>query len=290
MNTTYNISFLQLFADGDGAGTGVSGMDAASQTGVNAPAAEETKTEGQAVDRKAEFQKLISGEYKDLYDAEVNGIVQNRIKDHKRTKEVADRYNTLYPALELIAEGYGIDPKDTAALAKAISEDNSHYEEEAMKLGMPVENYKRIKTIERENARYKANEEARVRAERNAEIQNGWKQQAESLKGIYPALNFDAEIQNPQFAQLLGAGVDVRTAYEVTHRDEIIPAAMQFAQKNATEKIAAAVASGQSRPAEGGMQNTPSAQMKTDISKLSAKEIDAYIERARRGEKITFSS
>lgn len=290
MNTTYNISFLQLFADGDGAGTGVSGMDAASQSGVNAPAAEETKTEGQAVDRKAEFQKLISGEYKDLYDAEVNGIVQNRIKDHKRTKEVADRYNTLYPALELIAEGYGIDPKDTAALAKAISEDNSHYEEEAMKLGMPVENYKRIKTIERENARYKANEEARVRAERNAEIQNGWKQQAESLKGIYPTLNFDAEIQNPQFAQLLAAGVDVRAAYEVTHRDEIIPAAMQFAHKNATEKIAASVAAGQSRPAEGGMQNTPSAQTKIDVSKLTKQQLDEYAARAARGERITFSS
>lgn len=287
MNTTYNISFLQLFTDGDGAGTGVSGMDAASQSGVDAPAAGETKTEGQAVDRKAEFQKLISGEYKDLYDAEVNGIVQNRVK---RSKEVADKYNTLYPALELIAQNYGIDPKDTAALAQAITDDNSHYEEEAMKLGIPVENYKRIKTIERENARYKANEEARARAERNAEIQNGWKQQAESLKGVYPTLNFDAEIQNPQFAQLLGAGVDVRTAYEVTHRDEIIPAAMQFAQKNATEKIAASVAAGQSRPSEGGMQNTPSAQMKTDVSKLSAKEIDEYIERARRGERITFSS
>lgn len=289
MNTTYNISFLQLFAEGgDGAGaSGVTGMDAASQTGVNTPAAEETKSEGQAVDRKAEFQKLISGEYKEFYDAEVNNIVQNRVK---RSKEVADKYNTLYPALELIAEGYGIDPKDTAALVKAITEDNSHYEEEAMKLGMPVENFKRIKTIERENARYKANEEARARAERNAEIQNGWKQQAESLKGVYPTLNFDAEIQNPQFAQLLGAGVDVRTAYEVTHRDEIIPAAMQFAQKSATEKIAASVAAGQARPSEGGMQNTPSAQMKTDVSKLSAKEIDEYIERARRGERITFSS
>ena len=289
MNTTYNISFLQLFAEGgDGAGaSGVTGMDAASQTGVTTPAAEETKSEGQAVDRKAEFQKLISGEYKEFYDAEVNNIVQNRVK---RSKEVADKYNTLYPALELIAEGYGIDPKDTAALVKAITEDNSHYEEEAMKLGMPVENFKRIKTIERENARYKANEEARARAERNAEIQNGWKQQAESLKSVYPTLNFDAEIQNPQFAQLLGAGVDVRTAYEVTHRDEIIPAAMQFAQKSATEKIAASVAAGQARPSEGGMQNTPSAQMKTDVSKLSAKEIDEYIERARRGERITFSS
>ena len=289
MNTTYNISFLQLFAEGgDGAGaSGVTGMDAASQTGVTTPAAEEAKSEGQAVDRKAEFQKLISGEYKEFYDAEVNNIVQNRVK---RSKEVADKYNTLYPALELIAEGYGIDPKDTAALVKAITEDNSHYEEEAMKLGMPVENFKRIKTIERENARYKANEEARARAERNAEIQNGWKQQAESLKGVYPTLNFDAEIQNPQFAQLLGAGVDVRTAYEVTHRDEIIPAAMQFAQKSATEKIAASVAAGQARPSEGGMQNTPSAQLKTDVSKLTMKEIDAYIEEARRGKRITFSS
>ena len=263
-------------------------MDAASQTGVTTPAAEETKSEGQAVDRKAEFQKLISGEYKEFYVAEVNNIVQNRVK---RSKEVADKYNTLYPALELIAEGYGIDPKDTAALVKAITEDNSHYEEEAMKLGMPVENFKRIKTIERENARYKANEEARARAERNAEIQNGWKQQAESLKGVYPNLDFDSEVQNnEEFAQLLGAGVNVETAYLVSHKNELIPSMMQYAQKSATEKIAASVAAGQARPSEGGMQNTPSAQMKTDVSKLSAKEINEYIERARRGERITFSS
>lgn len=289
MNTYTNFSFLQLFAEGaEGAGeSGVNGMDAASQSGVNTPAAGETKTEGQAVDRKAEFQKLITGEYKDLYDAEVNGIVQNRLK---RSKEVTDKYNTLYPALEIIAEGYGIDPGNTAALVKAITDDNSHYEKEAMKLGMPVENYKRIKTIERENERYRRNEAERLRAERNAEIQNGWKAQADSLKSIYPLLDFDTEIQNPQFAQLLAAGVDVRAAYEVTHRDQIIPAAMQFAQQNATDKIAASIAAGQSRPAEGGMQNTPSAQTKIDISKLSKKELDEYAARALRGERITFSS
>ena len=178
---------LQLFADGaagagagDGGtaeGQGVTAAAALPQKGVKnplanvkygiqpeetAPAAEvQTETVAQP-DRNAEFEKLIKGEYKDLYDARVQDTVQKRLKG---TKETVDKYNALTPTLELLAKKYGVDAKDIDALSKAISDDDSYYEQEAMEKGMSVKQLKEVKKMERENAELKAQMEEAQRQE-----------------------------------------------------------------------------------------------------------------------------
>ena len=59
----------------------------------------------QQPDRNAEFEKLIKGEYKDLYDARMQDTIQKRLKG---SKETVDKYNALSPTLELLAKKYGI--------------------------------------------------------------------------------------------------------------------------------------------------------------------------------------
>lgn len=288
----HNNSFLQLFAEaatGTEVGeTGVKGTEtvaAAQNTGDTAPDAGENKgAETSPVDRKAEYQRLVA-EYKDIHDAETQSIVQKRLK---RTQEVADKYTTLYPTIELIAERYGVDPRDTEALAKAVADDRSYYEEEAMKQGIPVENFMKMKQMERENAMYRQRDAQRQRDEAARQMMQGWVADAEKARAVYPNLDLQTEIQNPEFARLLQAGVPVRAAYEVIHRDSIISGAMQFAQNNAAEKLASSVAAGQARPAEGGMGQAPTAQTKTDPSKLSLREMEDQIRRAARGEKISY--
>lgn len=292
--TRNNILFLQLFAEaasgsGEGA-TGEKGAESAAEvqvTGDTTPAAGEKKTSAEnnsSADRKAAYQKLVA-EYKDIHDAEMQNVIQKRVK---RTQEIADKYTALFPTLELVAERYGVDPHDIEALNKAVSEDKSYYEEEALREGIPVENLMKMKQMERENAMYKQRDAQRQREEAAQRTYNGWLDAAEKAKAVYPNLDLKTEVQNPEFVQLLQAGVPVRAAYEVVHRDAILSGAMQYAQNNAAEKLANSVASGQARPTEGGMAQTPSAQTRTDVSKLSVKDMDEAVRRAARGEKISY--
>lgn len=196
---------LQLFAEGGGtagAGAGESGTGADGSTGVKASApglqtkgvknpladvkygiqddaqnanAQNSKTDDggniEKPDRNAEFEKLIKGEYKDLYDARVQDTIQKRLKS---SKETVDKYNELAPTLEMLARKYGIsDASDIKALNKAIEEDDSYYEDEALEKGITVEQLKSIRKMERENAELKRQMKERAnqeQAERDVEI------------------------------------------------------------------------------------------------------------------------
>lgn len=48
-----------------------------------------------------------------------------------------------------------------------------------------------------------------------------WEDQARRAKKTFPDLDLNVEMQNPKFCQLIGAGIDVGTAYQVTHIEEL---------------------------------------------------------------------
>ena len=292
---------LQLFAEGAGdggtaEGQGVTAAAALPQTkgeknnplaGVkygiqeDAPAAE--VQQAAQPDRSAEFKKLIKGEYKDLYDAEVQNIVRQRLKGQS---EVVDKYNELAPTLDMLFNKYGV--KDIKDLNKAIQDDDAYYEEEALEKGMTVQQLKEVKRMERENADLKAQMEEAQKQENGKRLYSQWMQQSDEAKKVYPSFNLEAEMTNPKFVDLLKSNIDVRTAYEVLHKDEIIPAAMQFAAKNAEEKIARSIASNGARPSENGMSSQSAAVVKSDVSQLSKADRAEIIRRVQRGEKIRF--
>mgnify|MGYP000640554912 CR=1 FL=1 len=110
--------------------------------------------------------------------------------------------------------------------------------------------------------------------------------QADALKEIYPDFSFDEEVENKDFLQLLQNGIDVRTAYEVAHHDEIMRGAMQMASAKTAERVTDGIRAKGLRPPEN-VSSKP-VEQKIDISKLTAKDIDELSKRAARGEKITF--
>ena len=299
---------LQLFAEGAGAGDGgtaegqgVTEAAALPQTkgeknnplaGVKygiqeeeAPAAKvQTETVAQP-DRNAEFKKLIKGEYKDLYDAEVQNIVRQRLKGQTETVE---KFNALTPTLEMLAKKYGVDAGDIEGLNNAISEDDSYYEQEALEKGMTVQQLKEIKKMERENAELKAQMQEAQRQENGKKLYAAWMQQADEAKKVYPSFDLRAEMNNPKFVDLLRSNIDVRTAYEVLHKDEIIPAAMQFTAQTVESKLAKKIASNGARPSENGMSSQSAAVVKSDVSQLSKADRAEIIRRVQRGEKIRF--
>ena len=303
---------LQLFAEGAGTGgvgtgaegaTSVTGVNAVSQTGgkkdslanvvygkqespaQNANVQEEVTESNVQVDRNAEFEKLIKGEYKDLYDAKVSDTIQKRLKS---TKEDVEKFKSLAPTIDLLAKKYGVDATDINALNKAIEEDDAYYEEEAIEKGVTVEQLKAMKKMEKENAELKKQMQEQANKEKGAKLYAQWMDQAKEAKKTYPSLDLNVEAKNPQFLQLLHSGVDVGTAYMVIHKDEIIPAAMQFTAKTVEQKITNKIMSNGARPAENGINSQSATITKSDVSQLSKQDIAEIMKRVANGERISF--
>ena len=307
---------LQLFAEGAGAGASGTGAEGSSGvTGVNAvpqskgvksnplanvvygkqdDAAQNANVQKEATgvdtvvqqpDRNAEFEKLIKGEYKDLYDARMQDTIQKRLKG---TKETVDKYNALSPTLELLAKKYGVDASDVDALNKAISEDDAYYEEEALERGVTVEQLKEIKKIEKDNAELKRQLQEKNAKEKGAQLYAQWMDQAEKTKAYYPSFDLRAEMQNPKFVDLLKANIDVRTAFEVIHKDDILPAAMQYTAKTVEKKITDKIIANGARPNENGISSQSATVVKSDVSQLSKADRDEIKRRVALGEKIKF--
>ena len=296
---------LQFLAEGGGDGgtgaagaTGVTGVAAAPQTkgaknpladvkyGImtgGAPAAE--VQDAATPDRNAEFEKLIRGEYKDLYNQRVQDTIQKRLKG---TQETVDKFNAMSPMLDMLSRKYGVDASDIDGLSKAIEEDDAYYEDEAMEKGISVQQLKEIRKMERENAELKRQMNEKTTQENASKLYAAWMDQAQQAKAVYPSFNLEAEMQNPQFVNLLRSNVDVRTAFEVLHKDEILPAAMQYTAKTVEQKLAKKIAAGGARPVENGISSQSAARVKSDVSQLSKADRDEIIRRVQRGEKISF--
>ena len=298
---------LQLFAEGGDGGTGadgatgVTGAAAVPQTkgaknnplanvkyGIQeeepAPAAGDAKQTAKP-DRNAEFEKLIKGEYKDLYDARMQNAIRGRLK---ATEDTVNRFNALTPTLELLAEKYGVDANDVEALNKAIEEDESFFQDEALEKGMTVQQLKEFRKMQRENADLKRQMSDQQTKERAEMLYASWVDQGEKTKTVYPSFDLKAEMENPRFVDLLRNNIDVRTAYEVLHKDEIIPAAMQFTAKTVEQKLTNKIIAGGQRPTENGMNSQGAAVVKSDVSQLSKADRQEIIRRVQRGERIRF--
>ena len=312
---------LQLFADGGaggaaGAGDGDGGTGSEGATGVTAtaavsqrkgvkenplanvkygtqveeatPAAEVDNT-APAEDRNAKFEALIKGEYKDLYDAKVQDTIKKRFKDNQEQKETVEKYNALTPTIEMLAKKYGVDPADIAALNKAIEEDDSYYEEEALEKGVTVEQLKEIRKMEKENAELKRQMEEQNRRDNANKLYAQWMEQEQQTKAVYPNFSLRTEMQNPKFVELLRSNIDVQTAFEVIHKDEIIPAAMQYTAKQVEQKIANKIIANGARPVENGNSSQGASLTKSDVSQLTKADRAEVNRRVLRGEKITFT-
>lgn len=300
---------LQLFAeDGDGAGTdtgassGVAEAVAAAQqkqalknplSGVVygkqevVPPAEGQKQDGQpeAVDRSAEFDRMIRGDYRDEYSKRVSATVQNRVKG---MRETVDRYDKIRPALELLSKRYGINADDADAFVKAVNDDEELLDAEALEMGTTREAAREIRQLRQSNRAMTEKLEAQKSQEQRAQVWGQWHQESEALKSVIPTFDFDAEMENPRFAELLAHGVDVRGAYIVTHYEQMLPDAMNFAAQQAEQRVRNSVIANGQRPVENGSSQAAAAVVKSDVSKLSRADRAEIARRVARGEQIRF--
>lgn len=113
-----------------------------------------------------------------------------------------------------------------------------------------------------------------------------WKNDSEAVKELYPQFDLDECLKNREFFSLCYRGVGLREAYELTHRDEVLSAAMAYAV-NELRKTGM-LSQHAVREAEGALKQN-SAELRADTKGLTKKQRSDLIRRAERGERITFN-
>lgn len=264
-------------AAGDASGTaeGVTAQDAAAQSGekqvTQTPAAEKNaeQPEKSKEQREAEFEKLISGEYRDLYKNRTSKLIQERLKDYKETTSKLESYQ---PVIEAAMKRFGVKTLDE--LQKAMYIDNGNLEQEALEKGISVEQLKRIREQEYENMRkdqelqrLKAEKE-RIEAEKRAEAERqkmyeSWQKDESAIqKELDPNFSLLNAIQNPEFADLLNRGVSVMRAYKAVYYDDHIAKIAKYARDKGMKDAADTIKANGQRPSENlSSANAPAAVM-----------------------------
>ena len=203
-----------------------------------------------------EFEKLIKGPYKQAYDARVKGIVQQRLKSARQTLEA---FQALEPTLKLLRDHYGVAEGDYAGLEKCRPMD-------------PAERQR---------------QEAEIQAGAGRMVE-AWKAQAAQIRETYPEFDLGKEMESPGFTKLLRAGIDMQSAYELLHKEEIIPAAMRYAAQTVERKLAENLRFAQQRPSENGVSGGTAAVPGSRVAQMTRKEILEACRKVERGEKISF--
>lgn len=225
------------------------------------------------------------------YNRQMQSTMQARLKTAKAAEETLGK---LAPAFELLGRRYGLDPKnlDADALTKAISDDDSYYEDKAIEMGVSIDAAKQIDQNER-NAERKHEEEARIIEQQRIETHIAkLKEQGEAMKTVFPNFDLAAELRNPAFARMTSPNINisVEDAYYAVHRKEIQTAAMQATAQKTAQQMANNIRSGQQRPVENGTRAQAPSNTSFDYAHASKEQREALKrqirEAAARGEKL----
>lgn len=243
-------------------------------------------TSDTADERKSRYNDLIRGEFKEVYQADVQSIINRRFKE---TKGYEERLASQQPIIDALMDKYGIS--DTGKLIEAIDKDNSFWREIAEDAGFnDVEQYRQFVKMKRENEKLNAEKKSAADADAQRATVQRWMTEAQAMSADYPGFDLNAEVQNnPRFLSLLKSGVPVRDAYEVIHLGEIKKRVADSASASAEKRVTDNVRARGSRPSENGTSSQSGPiTYKTDVNKLTKKERAEVARRAMRGERIEF--
>ena len=292
-------------AEGSGAVTGVNGDSPVSQSGedlteviygksikeeeVAKPQDIKPTDDIKPADRQKTFENMIKkgGEWHEEFNKFSQDMINKRFKE---TKNLEKQLESQASIMQTLAAKYGVDPKDSEALSKAISTDDSMWEQAAFKEGLTVEQYRNKVALEQENARLKAAQEEAAKIQGADQIYSKWVQESKDLVAKYGLNNFDmaAEMENPDFTQLLSNGISFEAAYKTIHFDDMVNGAMAATAQNVSQAMVNKITSRNRRPAENGTQSASNKVFKSDPSKLTDADINEIIKRVARGADISF--
>lgn len=250
------------------------------EAGAEQAAAETTK------DKKAEWRKLIEGEYKEEFQNQTQGIINKRFKEMKGLQEQNAQLGQL---AEKLADRYGVDPRDLKGLSDAIEADKGFLREQADKAGMTVDQYREAQNLRRENQYWRQMREQQEQQRISEQIQQKWEQEEAAIKELYPNFDLNTELNDANFVNLLKSGIPMEKAYQVTHYDELMGGALRYAVNEAKAQTANNIRARAMRPLEGAATASPAVTVKSDVSKLTKEDREEIARQVMRGKTISFS-
>lgn len=234
-------------------------------------------------DRRRAYQNLISGEYKDLYEADTQKMVNRRFKEMKTLQKANDEAK---PIMEMLMSRYGVE--DAASLQEALENDEDYWQQAAYDAGMDVSQYMEFNRLKRENKAFLEAQAEREGMEKANKQLAEWNAQAEVVKQKYPNFNLETEIQNEDFVRLLSNHIPIEHAYKLLHFDELMNNQISSTQAATENRVIENIRAGSQRPIEAGLSSQNAISTHVDVTKLSKKQRAEFAKRAARGESITF--
>ena len=302
------LNWLQFFADGgapadggDGAATGVDAGNTGPQLedlGVPKDKAERFRNRKAKATKQAPPAEAQPAAQQDEPEAakptmswddfmaipENNERMQRTMSERvkRAARESSETMQALNPALELIAQRYGIKAKDDgsydfAAITEAVTNDDSYYEQKASDMGVDVETAKRIAKLEAENKR---NTEQLQKQQRDQQLREHFMKmqaQAQDVQQIMPGFNLQDAINDPVFVRLTSpeVGMTVEQAVWALHGKEIQAQSANAIAQRAKLDAANAIRSG-IRPRENG-NSSATVSANPNMKNMTREERRAYI-------------
>ena len=274
---------LSLF-DGEGAAAETVASAADNNTTVEGGEKTQADDAQPAPDKAARFKELLKGEFKDEYEK------LRRSDSAKSSRKIAQlqRENESYKEIAaVLGDRYGVDRADKAAIMQALNADRTYLRDEAMKNGVTEEYLEEMNRL-----RASRFEMDRIKSKDNAEREfarklGEWRRQAEEVKETYPDFDFDTEMRDKRFFDLLKRGFTPEEAYINLHHHSILQESMAYAAQQVRNKTIADVQANGARPVEGASSSGASIATKSlnaDAQTASGRE--KLLQRAMRGEKI----
>lgn len=232
------------------------------------------------------FDSLIKGKFRNEYNANVQKIVQSRLKNSKSAEETIGK---LAPLLAEVGKRYGVDTSDLTKvdfdkLAENVVTDRKYLEEEAQNKGVDVNQLRNVKELEYQNKLTARKLSKSIQEQQNRIRFNRIANEGTAVKAVYPSFSLTDEIQNPAFLRLVNNNVPVRTAYEVVHKDQIMAGAMQYTAQKVQQKVANSIRAQAARPVENGVTSQAASVTEADIRTKQYRE--QIKQRVRRGERV----
>lgn len=178
-----------------------------------------------------EFERLIKGPYKEAFAARVQGIINKRFKEIKKSEASAEGEKKVKSIVQPKSDEASSDKADNTALS--------------------------------------------LRA-------------AEIVAMGYTDFDLEKELENPTFKALLDGGVDMLTAYQTLHIDQIMDGSVKYGAEAAAKQMADSIRFKAGRPSENGLNTTSGYGTRGAVSSLTPKKRRELARKALMGEKITF--
>lgn len=260
-----------------------------------------TDTDGEE-NSEEEFEKLIKGKYKNVYQNRVQSLVKDRLstKD-KQISDMQKKESTGNQIFALIANKYNVQPDDLDGLLKAVTEDKDLFAEKALAAGVTTEEARNdffnqqktnaqeeeLETLRREKAARELDTHLRtIAAETMKEFPNFNLEEEFQNSSFRTALDFIAQQRNEQ-NEKTGRNdeiYDLTTAYKMAHFDELQKDLVKRSSSAAISAAAQSIQSGARRPTENAVKKSGTTTQRKSVEDMSDAEFDAFYEKVRRGE------